>query len=90
MQEIKESRRTTALVAGLAMIGLFTATLGAAIVAGMFGISTALASQIINAVILGGWLLGVIFAALTGGIAGLSIALIRGLIARYGRTLAAT
>jgi circularin A/uberolysin family circular bacteriocin len=81
---------TIAVTGTLSLAGLLSATLGVMIVAGMFGISTALASQIINAVSVGGWLLAVIFAALSGGIAGLSIALIRGLITRYGKALAAT
>ncbi len=74
----------------LSALGILTATIGGLIVAGMFGISAALASQIVNAVAVGGWVLAAVFAALTGGIAGISIALVRGLIAKYGKTVAAT
>lgn len=78
-----------AAAGALSILGIVTATIGGMIVAGMFGISHQLAGQIVNAVAVGGWILAAIFAALSGGIAGLSIVLVRGLITRYGKTIAA-
>ena len=90
MNTDRSQKSAVAVAVTLSVIGIFTAAIGGMIVAGMFGISAALATQIVNAVVVGGWVLAAIFAALTGGIAGLSIVLVRGLITRYGKTIAAT
>jgi hypothetical protein len=71
-----ETSRTAVVVAGiLSIAGLATATIGAMYIAGMFGLSTAFASQIVHAVEV-------------GGIAGAVIATARTAIARWGEKAA--
>jgi hypothetical protein len=74
---------------GLGLIGLASLSIGAMYIAGVFGLSAAFASQIVNAVQVGGWVLAVVMAAISGGLAATVIATARWAIARWG-TAAAT
>lgn len=69
---------------GLGLVGLVSTTVGAMYIAGMFGLSTAFASQIVNAVQVGGWALAVVMALLSGGIAGTVVATARWAITKWG------
>ncbi len=70
------------------VIGLVTASLSVMYIAGMFGLSTAFASQIVNAVTVGGWVLAVVMAAISGGIAGVVVATARWAITQWGKAVA--
>jgi len=81
--------RAAVVVAGiLSIAGLATATIGAMYIAGMFGLSTAFASQIVHAVEVGGIALAIVMGLLSGGIAGAVIATARTAIARWGEKAA--
>jgi len=75
--------------AALGVVGLVAGGVAALYVAALFGLSAAVASQIISAVQVGGWVLAVVLAALSGGIAGAVVATARWAIARWGATYAA-
>ncbi|PID95977.1 MAG: hypothetical protein CSA84_07480 [Actinomycetales bacterium] len=57
-------------------------------IAGMFGLSSAFAAQIVNAVSVGGWVLAAVMAAISGGIASVVVATARWAIARWGKAAA--
>jgi len=77
-------------VAGLvSVVGLATAGISAMYIAGMFGLSMTFASQIIAAIAVGGWVLAVVMAAISGGIAAVVIATARWAIFQWGKTVAA-
>jgi len=75
------------LAAGAA--GLFAASFSALYIAGLFGISASLAGQIVTAVSVGGWVLAVVMAGLSGGIASVAIATAKWAISRWGKAIAA-
>jgi hypothetical protein len=84
-----ETNRAAVLLAGvLSIAGLATATIGAMYIAGMFGLSTAFASQIVHAVEVGGIALAIVTGLLSGGIAATVIATTRAAIARWGEKAA--
>jgi len=87
-----ESNNTHRKVQFLALaggaIGLVGATFSVMYIAGMFGLSTAFASQIVSAIAVGGWVLAVVMAALSGGIAGVVVATARWAIAQWGKAVA--
>ncbi len=87
--EIKNTQRKVkffALVTGA--IGLIGATFSVMYVAGMFGLSAAFASQIVSAIAVGGWVLAVVMAVISGGIAGVIVATARWAIAQWGKAIA--
>ncbi|KHL01182.1 hypothetical protein LK10_17265 [Sinomonas humi] len=57
-------------------------------IAGMFGLSSAFASQIVDAVTVGGWVLAVVMGLLSGGTAAVIVATTRWAILRFGRAVA--
>jgi hypothetical protein len=73
---------------GLGILGLAVASISMAYIAGVFGLSTAFASQIVAAISVGGWVLAVVMAAMSGGLAGVAIATARWAIARWGKNVA--
>ncbi|MDM7854670.1 hypothetical protein [Cellulomonas alba] len=78
--------QTLALAAG--GLGLVAASLSVMYIAGLFGLSTAFASQIVAAVSVGGWVLAVVMAAISGGIAGVVVATARWAITQWGKAAA--
>jgi circularin A/uberolysin family circular bacteriocin len=86
---ITKRQVTAVIVAGLVgAIGLATAGIGLMWVAGALGISTAAASQIVSAILAGGWALAVVMAIFGAGIIGAIIATVRGLAGRLGQAYA--
>ena len=79
---------TKVVAAVLGGAGLVVASLSVMYIAGMFGISASLAGQIVAAVSVGGWVLAVVMAALSGGIAGVVVATARWAILRWGKAVA--
>jgi hypothetical protein len=69
-------------------LGLVAASLSVMYIAGLFGLSTAFASQIVAAVSVGGWVLAVVMAAISGGIAGVVVATARWAITQWGKAAA--
>jgi len=84
----KQSSSALVAAVGLSVVGLVSATIGIAYIAGLFGLSTAFASQIINAVQVGGWVLAVVMAAISGGIAGTVVATAKWAIVKFGEKAA--
>jgi hypothetical protein len=82
----RRSVQSLALVAG--GLGLVAASLSVMYIAGLFGLSTAFASQIVAAVSVGGWVLAVVMAAISGGIAGVVVATARWAITQWGKAAA--
>ncbi|AYD90051.1 hypothetical protein D5R93_08570 [Actinomyces lilanjuaniae] len=82
--------RNASIVAavGAATLGLIATALGTMYIAGMFGLSGAFASQIVDAVEVGGAALAIVMAALSGGTAGAVVATARWAVARMGRQAA--
>ncbi|WP_448060441.1 uberolysin/carnocyclin family circular bacteriocin [Cellulomonas hominis] len=76
------------LAFAIGAFGLVGASFSVMYVAGMFGLSTAFASQIVNAVSVGGWVLAVVMAAISGGIAGAVVATARWAIGQWGKAVA--
>ena len=54
----------------------------------MFGISTAAASQIVNAISVGGAALGIAMAVTSGGLAGVAVATAKWAIKKWGTSVA--
>src|SRR6218665_591239 len=75
-------------VLALGVAGLFMASISVLYIAGMFGLSSAVASQIVNAVTVGGWVLAVAMALVSGGIAGTAVATARWAITPWGKKVA--
>ena len=87
MQDVsRRGLQGVALVAGLA--GLAAASLSVMYIAGLFGLSTAFASQIVAAVSVGGWVLAVVMGAISGGIAAVVVATARWAITQWGKAAA--
>ena len=81
----KPTQIAAVAVAGL---GLMLASISTLYIAGLFGLSSALASQIVNAITVGGWVLAVLMAALSGGFFAAVFATARWAIARWGKNMA--
>jgi len=85
----KVQRATTvAIAAGIAALGLVVGGVALAWVAGSLGISTAAASQIVNAVQVGGLALTLVGAAFGFGVGSALVATIRWYILRKGKAVA--
>ncbi len=84
------AKRTTtiAAVAAVAAIGLTIGSVAVAWVVGALGISTAAASQIVNAVQVGGWALTLVGAAFGFGVGSAFVATVRWYITRKGKQIA--
>jgi circularin A/uberolysin family circular bacteriocin len=85
------TRRTagvTAAAAAISVIGLAFAGISVMYIAGMFGLSTSVASQIVNAVEVGGWVLAAAMALVSGGIAGTVVATAKWAISKWGKKVA--
>lgn len=78
-----------AAAAGLiSVIGLAFAGISVMYIAGMFGLSSAVASQIVNAVEVGGLALSIAMALVSGGIAGTVVATAKWAISKWGKKAA--
>jgi hypothetical protein len=85
----KPSQRSIHLLAiSVGALGLVTASFSVMYIAGMFGLSTAFASQIVAAVSVGGWVLAVVMGLISGGIAGVVVATARWAIGQWGKAVA--
>jgi len=84
----KRSVGALGAAAALGLTGLLVASVSVMYIAGMFGLSTAFASQIVAAVEVGGVALAIVMGMLSGGIAATVIATARWAIARWGRNVA--
>ncbi len=89
MTAITKSRSASTAVIGIGAVGLLLGAISTMYIAGMFGLSISFANQIITAVSVGGWVLAVVMAAISGGIAGAVIATARWAITRWGKAAAA-
>ncbi|MER6769414.1 uberolysin/carnocyclin family circular bacteriocin [Streptomyces bacillaris] len=79
----------TAAAAGLiSVVGLAFASVSVMYIAGMFGLSSSVATQIVNAVEVGGVALAIAMALLSGGIAGTVVATARWAIGKWGKKVA--
>lgn len=85
---VKKNVVVSAVAATVALAGLGMATMSVAYIAGMFGLSTALASQIVQAVTVGGIALAIVMGLLSGGVAAAVIGSARWAIAALGKKAA--
>ncbi|MGD9959753.1 uberolysin/carnocyclin family circular bacteriocin [Nocardioides sp.] len=85
--EMKKSG-TLGLTLILATLGIATAGVGLAWVAGSLGISASAASQIVSAIMAGGWALTVVMAIFGGGIISAIAATVRWYVVKKGRAVA--
>jgi hypothetical protein len=88
LAESRTSRGTVAVAVAVAAAGIVLAGLSAAYIAGMFGLSSAVASQIVNAISVGGAVLAIALALVSGGIAGAVVATARWAITKWGEKAA--
>ena len=72
----------------VALSGMAFGTVGVSWVAGSLGISASAASQIVAAIMAGGWALTVVIAIFGGGIISAIAATVRYLVIRRGRAIA--
>jgi len=86
---LRDNRTTMVAATAVSIAGLVFASAGAMYVASLFGLSITFASQIINAVQVGGWVLAIVMAAISGGIAAVVVATARWAITRWGAYYAA-
>ncbi|MGI5195686.1 hypothetical protein ACQEVY_18900 [Streptomyces sp. CA-288835] len=84
----RKTAGATAAAAAISVIGLAFAGISVMYVAGMFGLSTAVASQIVSAIEVGGWVLAAAMALVSGGIASAVIATAKWAITKWGKTVA--
>jgi hypothetical protein len=85
---IHPSKKAIVLAGAVSVAGLVLASVSVMYIAGMFGLSSALASQIVNAVEVGGIALAIVMGVLSGGIAAAVIATARWAIFKFGKTAA--
>ncbi|MGW8954717.1 uberolysin/carnocyclin family circular bacteriocin [Streptomyces sp. NPDC055709] len=84
----KKSVGTAAAAGLISIIGLTFAGFSVMYIAGMFGLSSSVATQIVNAVEVGGWVLAAAMALVSGGIAGTVVATAKWAITKWGKTVA--
>ncbi len=77
-----------AAAAVVGALGFFATLFGSMYIAGMFGLSTAFAAQIVNAVSVGGLALSIVMGLLSGGIAAAVIGTARWAITKWGKQAA--
>lgn len=80
--------RKTVFAGALGFVGLLCLVVAPAWVAGSLGISASAASQIVSAIMAGGWALTVVMAIFGGGIISAIAATVRYMVAKKGRTVA--
>lgn len=86
--DVRVSRRSLAVAGVIGAIGLIFSSISVMYIAGMFGLSTVLAAQIVSAVEVGGIALAIVMGLLSGGIAAAVIATARWAISALGRKAA--
>ncbi|MFE2527578.1 uberolysin/carnocyclin family circular bacteriocin [Streptomyces sp. NPDC059382] len=84
----KRTAGTAAAAALISVIGLTFAGISVMYIAGMFGLSGSVATQIVNAVEVGGWVLAAAMALVSGGIAGTVVATAKWAITKWGKAVA--
>lgn len=84
----RASRRSIGIAGVLGVAGLAMASISVMYIAGMFGLSTAFASQIVTAIEVGGIALAIVMGALSGGIATAVIATARWAVSALGKKAA--
>lgn len=84
----KTKRVTSVAAVALAVVGLSMAVSSVAYIAGMFGLSSTLAGQIVSAVEVGGVALAIVMGLLSGGIAAAVIGTARWAIGALGKKAA--
>lgn len=84
----KRSVVVTVVAAAVALAGLGMASVSVAYIAGMFGLSSTLASQIVDAVSVGGIALAIVMGMLSGGVAAAAIGTARWAITALGKKAA--
>ncbi|UUN27776.1 uberolysin/carnocyclin family circular bacteriocin [Streptomyces sp. FIT100] len=84
----KKTAGTTAAAGLISVIGLTFAGISVMYIAGMFGLSSSVATQIVNAVEVGGWVLAAAMALVSGGIAGTVVATAKWAISQWGKKVA--
>jgi hypothetical protein len=82
------SRRSMAVAGAIGVAGLALASISVMYIAGMFGLSTAFASQIVTAVEVGGVALAIVMGLLTGGVAAAVIGTARWAVSALGKKAA--
>ncbi|MCO4254639.1 hypothetical protein [Pseudarthrobacter cellobiosi] len=82
------SRRSIAIAGAVSVAGLALASVSVMYIAGMFGLSSTFASQIVTAVEVGGIALAIVMGALSGGIATAVIVTARWAISALGKKAA--
>ncbi|MCX2747730.1 uberolysin/carnocyclin family circular bacteriocin [Arthrobacter sp. MI7-26] len=85
---IRPSKKAMTLATAVSVAGLGLASVSVMYIAGMFGLSSALASQIVNAVEVGGIALAIVMGVLSGGVAAGVIATARWAIFQFGKRAA--
>lgn len=85
---VRVSRRSIAVAGALSVAGLVLASVSVMYIAGMFGLSSTFASQIVTAVEVGGIALAIVMGLLSGGIATAVIATARWAISALGKKAA--
>lgn len=78
-----KNRIPLVVAAAISIVGLVVSTLSVAYIAGMFGISTALATQIVNAIQVGGIALAVVLGVLSGGVGAVAVATARKFLLKW-------
>ncbi|CUR54889.1 conserved membrane hypothetical protein [metagenome] len=84
----KRDYASVAVAMAVVSFGLSVATIGGLWVAGSLGISTAAASQIVAAIVAGGWALRAVIIIFGAGIIGAITATVLWYVSRKGRTAA--
>lgn len=82
------SSRSIIAAATISAVGLTLGGAGVMYIAGMFGLSYQFASQIVDAVSVGGWVLAVVMGLLSGGTAAVIIGTAKWAIQALGRKVA--
>lgn len=85
----RKTAGTTAAAAVISVVGLAFAGISVMYIAGMFGLSASVATQIVKAIEVGGWVLAAAMALVSGGIASAVVATAKWAIAKWGKTVAA-
>ena len=88
LTESQSSKKTMLSAVLVGVVGLLLVGSSAAYIAGMFGLSTAVATQIVNAISVGGAALAIAMALVSGGIAGAAVATARWAITKWGEKVA--
>lgn len=88
LTQSRSSRGAVGIAALVAVVGVMLSTFTGAYIAGMFGLSTSAASQIVNAVSVGGAALSIAMAVASGGIAAAAVATAKWAIKKWCKKVA--